>query len=324
MAAKPLVVVTRKLPDEVEARMRDLFDVRLNLTDTPFDEAAMHAAVKIADVLVPTVSDRLDARALAAAGPQLGLIANFGVGVNHIDLAAARSRGIAVTNTPGVLTDATADITIALLLAVTRRMMEGAKILESGRFRGWSPTWMMGVGLKGRRLGIIGMGRIGQAVAARARAFGMQIHYHNRNRVPEAIEEALEATYWADLDRMLGHADIVSVNCPSTAETHHLLSERRLKLMKPSAYLVNTARGDIVDEAALADLLEAGALAGAGLDVFEREPIVHPKLSTLANVALLPHLGSGTIEARNAMGEKVIVNVKAFAEGHKLPDPVAG
>jgi glyoxylate reductase len=322
MAGKPRVVVTRRLPDEIEARMCDLFDTRLNVADTPFDEPAITEAMGTADVLVPTVSDRVNARAIAAAGPRLRLIANFGVGVNHIDLAAARARGIAVTNTPDVLTDATADIAIALILAVTRRMMEGAKILEAGQFRGWSPTWMMGVGLRHRRLGILGMGRIGRAVAARARAFGMQIHYHNRTRVPAAMEEALEATYWPELDRLFGHADVISLNCPSTPETRHLVSARRLRLMKPSAYLVNTARGDIVDEAALADALAARSLAGAGLDVYEREPAVHPKLIGLKNVVLLPHLGSGTIEARNAMGEKVIANIKAFAAGHKLPDAV--
>ena len=303
--------------------MRELFRVELNATDTPFDAASMREAAARADVLVPTVSDRVDADVLASAGPKLKLIANFGVGVNHIDLEAARKRGIAVTNTPGVLTDATADMTIALLLAATRRMMEGAKILERGEFGGWRPTWMIGIGLRGRRLGIIGMGRIGQAVASRARAFGMQIHYHNRKRVPETLEKALEATYWDDLDRMLGHMDVVSVNCPSTAETRHLLSAQRLKSMKPGAYVVNTARGDIIDEAALADLLESGRIAGAGLDVFEHEPKVHPKLLTLSNVALVPHLGSGTIEARNAMGEKVILNVKAHLDGHKLPDRVA-
>ncbi len=321
-AKKPLVIVTRKLPDEVETRMRELFNARLNLDDTPMDVAALKDAAEEADVLVPTVTDKIDAKVIGAAGPRLKLIANFGVGFNHIDVKVAHAKGLTVTNTPGVLTDATADMTMALILAATRRMMEGAKLLEAGKFRGWSPTWIMGMGLRGKRLGIIGMGRIGQAVAARARAFGLQIHYHNRNRAAANIEQELEATYWESLDQMLARMDIVSVNCPHTPATYHLLSARRLKLMKPSAFVVNTARGEVIDEAALANALETRALAGAGLDVFEHEPQVHPKLFKLSNVVLMPHLGSGTVEARVAMGEKVVLNIKSFVDGHKPPDRV--
>jgi glyoxylate reductase len=268
------------------------------------------------------VTDRLDARILSRAGEKLRLIANFGAGDDHIDLESARARGITVTNTPGVLTDDTADITMALILAVPRRMVEGASIISKGEFKGWSPTWMLGQRLTGKRLGIIGMGRIGQAVARRAKAFGLQIHYHNRKAVAKPIEEELEATYWDSLDQMLARMDIVSVNCPHTPATYHLLSARRLKLLKPSAFIVNTARGEIIDENALARMLEANELAGAGLDVFEHEPAVNPKLLKLRNVVLLPHMGSATMEGRMDMGEKVIINIKTFADGHRPPDRV--
>jgi glyoxylate reductase len=319
---KPLVIVTRRLPDGIEKRMRALFDVRLNADDKPMDGTALTAAVKEADVLVPTVTDRLVSEIVTAAGPQLKLIANFGVGYNHIDVKGAAAKGIAVSNTPGVLTDATADITMALMLAVTRRAVEGAKILEAGTFTGWCPTWMMGVGLRSRTLGIIGMGRIGEAVARRSKAFGLKIHYHNRKRVTPDIERELEATYWENLDAMLSEMDIVSVNCPYSPDTYHLLSAERLRRLKPSAYLINSARGEIIDEAALADALEAGRLAGAGLDVFEHEPKVEPKLLAQKNAVLFPHLGSSTIEARTGMGEKVIANIEAFVAGRPLPDPV--
>ena len=322
MSIRPLVIVTRRLPDGIEARMRDLFDARLNVSDTPMDATALKAAVKSAEILVPTVTDRVGAEIIEAAGPQLKLIANFGVGFNHIDVKAARARGIAVSNTPGVLTDATADITMTLLLAVTRRALEGSDVLRSGKFAGWNPTWMMGVGLRDRTLGIVGMGRIGEAVAQRSRAFGMKIHYHNRKPVSAAIERELEATYWPDLDRMIPEMDIVSINCPSSPETYHLMSAERIGRMKKSAYLINSARGDIVDEAALADALEKGAIAGAGLDVFEKEPKVEPKLLAQKNAVLFPHLGSSTIEARTGMGEKVIANILAFTGGQKLPDLV--
>jgi len=323
---KPLVVVTRKLPDTVETRMCELFDTRLNLADKPMSRAELTAAVATADVLVPTLTDRIDAALIGEAGPQLRLIANFGNGVDHIDVTAAHDRGIMVTNTPGVLTEDTADMTMALILAVPRRIAEGSRILiaEPG-WTGWSPTWMLGHRLGGKRLGIIGMGRIGRAVARRARAFGLQIHYHNRRRVPRAVEAELEATYWESLDQMLARADIISVNCPHTPATYHLLSARRLKLMKRDAYIVNTARGEIIDEDALARMIEAGELAGAGLDVFEQEPAVSPRLVRLAKngkVLLLPHMGSATLEGRVDMGTKVIINVQTFMDGHKPPDRV--
>jgi glyoxylate reductase len=302
--------------------MRELFDTQLNVTDAPMSQAQLIEAVQKADVLVPTVTDRIDSKVLARAGDRLKLIANFGAGVDNIDVETARSRNIAVTNTPGVLSEDTADITMALILAVPRRIVEGAALIGKGEFKGWSPTWMLGQRLTGKRLGIVGMGRIGQAVARRAKAFGLQIHYHNRKPAPKMIEEQLEATYWESLDQMLARMDIVSVNCPHTPATYHLLSARRLKLMKPSAYIVNTARGEIIDENAMARMLEAGELAGAGLDVYEHEPAVNPKLIKAKNVTLLPHMGSATIEGRIDMGEKVIINIKTFADGHRPPDRV--
>lgn len=321
---KPLVIVTRKLPDVVETRMRELFNARLNLADAPMGQAGLIEAVRVADVLVPTVTDRIDRAVLSQAGPQLKLIANFGTGVDNIDLDTARNRGILVTNTPGVLTEDTADMTMALILAVPRRLAEGTALLkEAGaRWEGWSPTWMLGHRIWGKRLGIIGMGRIGQAVARRARAFGLQIHYHNRRRVAEEIEQDLEATYWDSLDQMLARMDIVSVNCPHTPATYHLLSARRLKLLKPTAYLVNTARGEVIDENELARMLEAGAISGAGLDVFENEPAINPKLLASPRVVALPHMGSATLEGRIDMGEKVIINIKTFLDGHTPPDRV--
>jgi glyoxylate reductase len=319
---KPLVIVTRKLPEAVETRMRELFDARLNLDDAPMRESQLAEAVGCADILVPTITDRIDARLIAKAGPNLKLIANFGAGVDNIDVQAATDRGIAVTNTPGVLTEDTADMTMALILAVPRRLVEGAEALSEDKFKGWAPSWMLGNRLQGKRLGIVGMGRIGQAVARRARAFGLQIHYHNRKPVHADIEQALEATYWDSLDQMLARMDIVSVNCPHTPATYHLLSARRLKLMKPSAYIVNTARGEVIDETCLAQMLEKHELAGAGLDVFENEPAVNPKLLKAKNVVLLPHMGSATIEGRIDMGEKVIVNIRSFVDGHKPPDRV--
>ncbi len=321
-ARKPLVVVTRKLPDIVETRMRELFDARLNPDDRPMAQAELVEAMKHAEVLVPTVSDRLDSRTIVQAGPNLKLIANFGAGVDHIDVETARQKGILVTNTPGVLTEDTADMTMALILAVPRRIVEGSNLLHAGGFKGWSPTWMLGNRIWGKRLGIIGMGRIGQAVARRAKAFGLQIHYHNRKPVPKAIEQELEATYWDSLDQMLARMDIVSVNCPHTPATYHLLSARRLKMLKPTAYIVNTARGEVIDENALARMLEAGEIAGAGLDVFEHEPAVNPKLLRLKNVVLLPHMGSATLESRIDMGEKVIINIRTYADGHRPPDRV--
>jgi len=323
---KPLVVVTRKLPDHVETRMRELFDTNLNENDKPMDRAELIDAMRSAEILVPTVTDRIDAAVLTQAGEQLRLIANFGNGVDHIDVTAALQRGITVTNTPGVLTEDTADMTMALILAVPRRLAEGAAVMTGEReWGGWSPTWMLGRRIGGKRLGIIGMGRIGQAVARRARAFGLQVHYHNRRRVAPKIEAALEATYWESLDQMLARMDIISVNCPHTPATYHLLSARRLKLMRPEAYVVNTARGEVIDENALTRLIEAGEIAGAGLDVFEHEPAVNPKLVRLARagkVILLPHLGSATMEGRADMGDKVIINIQAFMDGHRPPDRV--
>ena len=322
---KPLVIVTRKLPDIIETRMRELFDVRLNLNDTPMTPAQLAEAMREADVLVPTVTDRIDAALIAQAGEQMKLIANFGNGVDNIDVTSALRRGITVTNTPGVLTEDTADMTMALILAVARRIVEGARVVHEDEWQGWSPTWMLGHRISGKRLGIVGMGRIGQALAKRAKAFGISIHYHNRRRVLPDIEEALEATYWDSLDQMLSRMDIVSVNCPHTPATYHLLSARRLKHLKPDAIIVNTARGEIIDENALTRMLEANEIAGAGLDVFEHEPAVPPKLAKLAKagkVTLLPHMGSATIESRIDMGEKVIVNIKTFMDGHRPPDRV--
>ncbi|BBF94478.1 2-hydroxyacid dehydrogenase [Blastochloris tepida] len=322
---KPLVIVTRTLPAVIETRLRELFDARLNEDDHPMTPAELAEAVREADVLVPTVTDRIDSAVLSHAGPNLKLIASFGTGVDHIDVQVAMSRGITVTNTPGVLTDDTADMTMALILAVPRRLAEGFEVLKQGEWAGWSPTWMLGRRITGKRLGILGMGRIGQAVARRARAFGMQIHYHDRRRLPATIEEALEATYWESLDQMLARVDIVSVNCPHTPATYHLLSARRLKLLKKDAYIVNTARGEVIDEAALIRMIEAGDLAGAALDVFENEPEVNPRLIKLARagrIVILPHMGSATLEGRLDMGEKVIVNIKSFIDGHRPPDRV--
>src|SRR5438477_3513078 len=323
---RPLVVVTRKLPDRVETRMRELFDTRLNLDDKPMSHAELAEAAKVAEVLVPTVTDRIDASVLGQSSEKLRLIANFGNGVDNIDVTTALQRGITVTNTPGVLTEDTADMTMALILAVPRRLSEGAAVLTADKeWTGWTPTWMLGHRIWGKRLGIVGMGRIGQAVARRARAFGLQIHYHNRHRVLPAVEEELEATYWESLDQMLARMDIISVNCPSTPATFHLLSARRLALMQPSAYIVNTARGDIIDEESLIKLIHDGKIAGAGLDVYEHEPALNSKLLKLAargKVVLLPHMGSATLEGRIDMGEKVIINIRAFFDGHRPPDRV--
>ena len=306
--------------------MRELFDAQLNLEDAPLSQSELVEAMRNADVLVPTVTDRIDGAALGKAGDRLKLIANFGNGFDHIDVAKAIERGITVTNTPGVLTEDTADMTMALILAVPRRLAEGAAVLTNEKkWTGWSPTWMLGHRIWGKRLGIIGMGRIGQAVARRARAFGLQIHYHNRRRVPAKIEQELSATYWESLDQMIARMDIISVNCPRTPATYHLLSARRLKLIRPDAYIVNTARGEVIDEDALVRLICDGKIAGAGLDVFEREPMVNPKLLRLARadkVVLLPHMGSATLEGRIDMGEKVIVNIRAFLDGHRPPDRV--
>jgi glyoxylate reductase len=302
--------------------MRELFDTELNLDDAPMDVEALVAAMNRADVLAPTITYRIDGEVIARAGPKLKLIANFGVGIDHIDVPAAHARGMVVTNTPGVLTEDSADLTMGLILTAARRVVEGANIVQAGEFHGWTPTWMLGRRLTGKRLGIVGMGRIGQALARRARAFGFSIHYHNRRPVPARLAEELEATYWESLDQMLARMDVVSVNCPHTPATYHLLSARRLKLLPAHAFIVNTARGEIIDEAALAGMLQRGELAGAGLDVYEHEPAVNPKLLKLPNVVLLPHMSSATIEGRMDMGEKVIINIRTWMDGHKPPDRI--
>ncbi len=320
---KPTVIVTRRLPDVVETRMRELFATTLNETDAPMSQSDLVEAVKQAEVLVPTVTDRIDKSVIMQAGDQLKLIANFGTGVDNIDVETATNRGITVTNTPGVLTEDTADMTLALILAVSRRVIEGAEAIGNEEvWQGWSPTWMLGRRIYGKRLGIIGMGRIGQAVARRAKAFGLQIHYHNRKPVHASIEEELEATYWESLDQMLARMDVISVNCPHTPGTYHLLSARRMQLLKPTAIIVNTARGEVIDENAMARMLEKDELAGVGLDVFEHEPAVNPRLLQNPKAVLMPHMGSATIEGRVDMGEKVIINIKTFVDGHKPPDRV--
>ncbi|WP_372574838.1 2-hydroxyacid dehydrogenase [Ruegeria jejuensis] len=316
------VVVTRRLPDVVETRLCELFDVRLREDDTPMDRAELVAAVESADVLIPTVTDKIDAGLLGQAGENLRLIANYGAGVDHIDVQTARQRGIHVSNTPGVLTDDTADIAMALMLAVTRRIPEGWNRMQQGEWTGWAPTAMLGGRISGKRLGILGMGRIGQAVAKRATAFGMQVHYHNRRRLHADIEQAYEASYWESLDQMVARMDVLSVNCPATPSTFHLLNARRLKLMKPGAVVVNTSRGEVIDENALTRMLRAGEIAGAGLDVYEHGAEVNPRLRKLPNVVLLPHMGSATLEGRIEMGEKVIINIKTYEDGHRPPDLV--
>ena len=316
------VVVTRRLPEVVETRMSELFDVRLRSEDTKMSRDELAAEMRGADVLVPTVTDQIDAALLAQAGDRLKLIANYGAGIDHIDVATARQRGILVSNTPGVVTEDTADMTMALILAVIRRIPEGLAVMQRGDWAGWAPTAYLGGRVGGRRLGILGMGRIGQAVARRAAAFGMQVHYHNRKRLRPEIEDELDATYWESLDQMVSRVDVLSINCPHTPSTFHLLNARRLKLMKPSAVIVNTSRGEVIDENALTRMLRAGEIAGAGLDVFEHGHEINPRLRELANVVLLPHMGSATIEGRIEMGEKVIINIKTFDDGHRPPDLV--
>ncbi|WP_125255543.1 2-hydroxyacid dehydrogenase [Brevundimonas fluminis] len=323
MSARSLkVTLTRRLPDAVETRMRELFDARLNLTDRPMTREELAEAMATSDVLVPTITDRIDAGLIAGASESLKMIANFGAGTEHIDVSAAQARGILVSNTPGVLTEDTADLAMTLILAVSRRVVEGAEALRAGRFEGWTPTWMMGRKLWGKRLGIVGMGRIGQALARRARAFGLQVHYHNRKPLGPMIEEDLGATHWDDLDAMLPRMDLISLNTPATPETHHILSADRLSRLQPHAIVINTARGELIDEAALASALNGNRLGGVGLDVFEHEPAVHPGLLHHPRAVLLPHLGSATVESRQDMGDRVILNVMTFANGHRPPDRV--
>jgi glyoxylate reductase len=316
------VVVTRRLPEVVETRLTELFNVKLRSEDTPMTTDELAEAMAEADVLVPTITDQIDAKLLARAGDRLKLIANYGAGVDHIDVATARQRGIHVSNTPGVMTEDTADMVLTLMMAVSRRMAEGMALVKSGDWQGWSPTAMLGTRLRGKRLGILGMGRIGSAVARRAGVFGMQVHYHNRKRLRPEIEEELDATYWDSLDQMVARVDVLSINCPHTPSTFHLMNARRLKLMKPSALIVNTSRGEVIDENALTRMLRAGELAGAGLDVFERGHEINPRLKDLPNAILLPHMGSATVEGRIEMGEKVVINIKTFADGHRPPDLV--
>ncbi len=321
-AQRLTVVVTRRLPEPVETRMKELFDVELRDPDTAMSRDELAAALRRADVIVPNLTDQIDAALIAQAGDKLKLIANYGAGVDHIDVATARQRGILVSNTPGVVTEDTADMTMALILAVTRRIPEGIATMQAGEWQGWSPMAMLGGRIGGRRLGILGMGRIGQAVARRARVFGMQIHYHNRRRLRPEVEDQLEATWWESLDQMVARMDVLSINCPHTPSTFHLMNARRLKLMKPSAVIVNTSRGEVIDETALTRMLRAGEIAGAGLDVYERGAEINPRLRELPNAVLLPHMGSATIEGRIEMGEKVILNIKTFADGHRPPDQV--
>jgi len=316
------VVVTRRLPEAVETRMSELFDVELREDDHPMEKSELVAAMARADVLVPCITDQIDAGMLAQAGDRLKLIANYGAGVDHIDVSTARQRGVLVSNTPGVMTDDTADMVMALILGVLRRVPEGMAVMQENRWDGWAPTAFMGGRVAGKRLGILGMGRMGQAVARRAAAFGMQVHYHNRRRVHEDTEAALEATYWESLDQMISRMDVLSINCPHTPSTFHLMNARRLKLMKPEAVIVNTSRGEVIDENALTRMLRAGEIAGAGLDVFQRGREVNPRLRELHNVVLLPHMGSATREGRAEMGEKVLINIKTFADGHRPPDLV--
>lgn len=316
------VVVTRRLPEVVETRMKELFDVELRDTDAPMTRDELVSAMARADVLVPTITDHIDANMLAQAGERLRLIANYGAGVDHIDVTSARQRGVLVSNTPGVTTDDTADMAMALILAVTRRIPEGLALMQSGDWTGWAPNALLGGRIGGKRLGILGMGRIGQALAKRAQAFGMQIHYHNRRRLRPEVEAPLGATFWESLDQMIARMDVISVNCPHTPSTFHLLNARRLKMLRPSAVVVNTSRGEVIDENALTRMLRAGEISGAGLDVFEGRHEINPRLRALPNVVLLPHMGSATIEGRTEMGEKVIINIKTFADGHRPPDLV--
>lgn len=316
------VVVTRRLPEAVETRMKELFDIELRDPDTRMTRDELAAAMRRADVLVPSLTDHIDANLLAQAGDRLKLIANYGAGIDHIDVATARQRGILVSNTPGVVTEDTADMTVALMLSIIRRIPEGQAVMQEGTWKGWAPTAFMGGRVGGRRLGILGMGRIGQAVARRANAFGMQVHYHNRKRLRPEIEADLQATYWESLDQMVSRMDVISVNCPHTPSTFHLMNARRLRLLKPTAVIVNTSRGEVIDENALTRMLRAGEIAGAGLDVYEHGTEINPRLRELPNVVLLPHMGSATVEGRNEMGEKVIINIKTFADGHRPPDLV--
>ncbi len=318
----PRVIVTRRLLPETEARMRELFDVTLSPDDRPMSREQLVAAMQTAHILVPTVTDVIDAELIAQAGPQLGLIANFGAGTDHIALSAARARKIIVTNTPGVFTDDTADMAIALIISVTRRLNHGGRVLRAGKWEGWAPSTMLGHRLSGKTLGIIGMGRIGQAVAWRARAFGLSVVYYSRHRLPQSQETMFGAQFEPDLDKLVAESDILTLHCPASPETHHIIDARRIALMKPDAYLVNTARGQLIEEEALIAALVEGRIGGAGLDVFEHEPQIDPRLTAHHNVAILPRMGSATFEGRMASGDKVIANIRIWADGHRPPDQV--
>ncbi len=318
----PRVIVTRRLMPTVEARMAELFEVVPSSDDHPMDRDELIQAMRDADVLVPTVTDRIDRAMIEAAGARIGLIANFGAGIEHIDLAAARAAKVIVTNTPGVFTDDTADLTMTLILSVPRRVVEGVRLVRRGEWTGWAPSAMLGHRIGGKRLAIIGMGRIGQAVAHRARAFGLDIAYHSRHRLPAALENMLGARFEENFDQLVAEADILTLHCPASPETHHIINAARIAMMKPTAYLINTARGDLIDEEALIAALEAGKLGGAGLDVYAREPMIDPRLLALPNVITLPHLGSATVEGREASGERVIANIRFWADGHRPPDQV--
>jgi len=314
------VAVTRQLPEPVETRMKELFDVNLSNSPYPLTKDQLLEIVQDCDVLVPTIGDKIDGNFIKETGGKLKLISNYGVGFDHIDVLTATKRGITVTNTPNVLTEDTADMAMALILSVPRRIKEGVKKLADDEWDGWAPNALLGHRIYGKRLGILGMGRIGQAIARRAKAFGIQIHYHNRNRLPSKVEESLESTYWESLDQMLARIDFLSINAPHTPSTFHLMNARRLKLMKKTAYIINTARGEIIDENALTRMLRSKELAGAALDVYEKGNDINPRLKELDNVFLLPHMSSATIEGRIEMGEKVIINIKTFFDGHTPPD----
>lgn len=320
--SNPRVIITRELADSNQNRMCELFDAVPNHSDKPFSRDDLIAAMADCDVLVPTVTDHIDAEMIANAPDRLRLIASFGAGVDHIDLAAARAKKILVTNTPGVFTEDTADMTMALILSAPRRLSDGEKLMRSGQWEGWKPSGMLGHCIGGKKLGIIGMGRIGQAVARRASGFGLSIVYHNRRQLPPAVEESLRASFVSDLDELVRECDIISLHCPHTAETHEMINAERIGMMKPSTYLINTARGDLVNEDALIDALQNERIGGAGLDVYQNEPAIDPRFLTLKNTVLLPHMGSATFEGREASGERVITNIRVWADGHRPPDQV--
>ena len=319
---KPKVFITRRLPKKIETRMMELFDATLNDTDLLLKEDELISVFKKYEIIVPSIADNISKRVIQNAGLQLRLIANFGAGVDHIDIEEAKEKNLIVTNTPGYLANDTADLVMSLLLALPRRLYEGSRVVANGNWNGWSPTSLLGNRIYGKRLGIIGMGRIGRAVAHRAKAFGISIHYHNRKRLPSLMEEEYDATYWKNLDEMIPRMDIISINCPLTSATKGLLSSQRLKLMTKDSYLINSSRSEIVDEKALAYMLKEKKIAGAGLDVFSGKKDDTSQLLELSNTILIPHMGSATIEGRIEMGEKVIVNIKTYIDGHNPPNRI--